>query len=198
MEVFQIAPLPWSENALEPIISAKTIHHHYHKHHKGYVDKLNAALLKEDILTKDKNANELDHILKTYKDKPAIWNNAAQHFNHQFYWESLNPGKIVCSGKIAQLIEKQYGSLEEFYELFHTKAIQLFGSGWCWLSWDQNQLFIEQTFNAELPKHSPLLVLDVWEHAYYLDYQERRADHIKALLNYLDWSRAEHRLINII
>lgn len=187
--MFELKPLPFDPKAFEPIISERTMHHHYGKHHKGYVDKLNAALSDLGIQCAD-----LQKILRDYKDNKTVWNNAAQHFNHTFYWKSITPGGKACEGRILKLIEAEFGGLSNFEQKFGAYCKQIFGSGWCWLTFDNVKLHIEQTGNADLPVHKPLLVVDVWEHAYYLDYQQNRADYVDAIVKCLDWDMAEKRL----
>jgi superoxide dismutase, Fe-Mn family len=186
--------LPFAEDALEPVISAKTISLHYGKHHKAYVDKLNelivgtpyADLSLEDIVMKS---------AKSEKDE-AIFNNAGQAWNHDFYWKSMAPKGGEPSGKIKDAIQSSFGGVKEFKEAFSKAAVAQFGSGWAWLVKDKDgRLKIATTSNADTPiAHggTPLLAVDVWEHAYYLDYQNRRPDHIKAWLDKLaNWSFAE-------
>ena len=186
--------LPFAEDALEPVISAKTISLHYGKHHKAYVDKLNelivgtpyADLSLEDIVMKS---------AKSEKDE-AIFNNAGQAWNHDFYWKSMAPKGGEPSGKIKDAIQSSFGGVKEFKEAFSKAAVAQFGSAWAWLVKDKDgRLKIATTSNADTPiAHggTPLLAADVWEHAYYLDYQNRRPDHIKAWLDKLaNWSFAE-------
>lgn len=184
--MFTLKALPWAENAFEPVISQKTISFHYHKHHAGYVNKLNELLGDKEL--------SMEEVLKEYVDNPAIWNNAAQHFNHEFYWESLSPNPHPPQAQLHALIEQKYCSFDSFKTEFISKCITLFGSGWLWLTFDGTKLYLEQTSNAALPNHKPLLVMDVWEHAYYLDYQNKRIDHVERVFQYLDWQRAEQRL----
>jgi Fe-Mn family superoxide dismutase len=188
-----LPPLPYAENALEPIISAKTLGFHYGKHHKTYVDNLNkliagtdfANLSLENIITK--TAGQADHM--------PIFNNAAQTWNHTFYWKSmkLNGGgepPDALKGKI----EASFGSVDACKKELASTAVSQFGSGWAWLVIDGTQLKVVKTPNANMPMAvglKPLLVIDVWEHAYYLDYQNRRADYVNALLDKLiNWEFA--------
>ena len=195
---FALPALPYAENALEPVISAKTISFHYGKHHQAYVNKLNelvagtelAGLKLEDVI--EKTAGKAD--------KAGIFNNAAQVWNHTFYWNSLSPkGGGKPSGAIAKKIDADFGSYENFVKQFSDAGIAQFGSGWAWLVEDKGILKIVKTANAENPisqkSGKAILVLDVWEHAYYLDYQNRRADHLKAAIEKLiNWEFAGKNL----
>jgi Fe-Mn family superoxide dismutase len=194
---FTLPKLPYGEDALAPVVSAKTISFHYGKHHKAYVDKLNelaagtryADMSLEDVIRTSANDD---------KGK-AIFNNAAQIWNHTFYWDSMTPKGGAPAGKIKKALEDSFGGLDEFKKAFKAAAVGQFGSGWAWLVKDTaGKLKIETTSNADTPiAHggTPLLVADVWEHAYYLDYQNRRPDHIEAWLDKLaNWSFAEKNL----
>ena len=214
--MIHLKSLPYAYDALEPVISAKTISFHYEKHHKGYVDKLvgfigEAYAKKAHVLTLVKESREIlsqNEINTDIRAKyQGIYNNAAQHYNHEFYWESLTPNnntthysQIIAT--IPSNLMKLIGShaeLEELLEKFHKVGVSLFGSGWVWLTvTDKHELLIESTQNADLPKHKPLLVLDVWEHAYYLDYQNDRSRHLRELLKYLNWEKAAERLQHLI
>jgi superoxide dismutase, Fe-Mn family len=192
---FTVPALPYAENALEPVISAKTLSFHYGKHHQGYVNKLN------ELVSGTEYANlQLDDVIAASAgraDKAGIFNNAAQVWNHSFYWNSLLPnGGGKPSGAIAKKIDAGFGSYEEFVKQFAEAGVAQFGSGWVWLIEDAGALKILKTPNAENPisqkKGKPLLVLDVWEHAYYLDYQNRRIDYLKTVIDKLiNWSFAE-------
>ncbi len=193
----QLPILLYGKEALEPFISAKTINFHYGKHHQGYVDKTNKLIAG----TEYKNLPLVDIIKKTQgrADKTAIFNNAAQVFNHTFYWNSMKPdGGGEPKGKIGEKIKKSFGSYDKFSEEFSNAAKSQFGSGWAWLIMDGNLLKIIKTSNADTPiAHglTPLLTIDVWEHAYYLDYQNRRGDYIKAYLHHLvNWEFAENNM----
>jgi len=193
------AALPWSEDALAPHISAQTIGCHYGKHHAGYVAKLNAAI--EGSAMAEATLEEI--ILESAKDpsKGGIFNNAAQTWNHTFFWQSMKPGGGGApSGALAQKIDEAFGSFDEFKKAFAGKATTLFGSGWTWLVSNGGKLEIVQTANAATPMtegKTALLVLDVWEHAYYLDYQNRRPDFIATFLDKLvNWDFASANLGN--
>jgi Fe-Mn family superoxide dismutase len=194
---FTLAKLPYAENALEPVISSKTISFHYGKHHAAYVAKLN-----ELVAGTDYEQMSLEDIVKksakSEKDK-AIFNNAGQVWNHDFYWHSMNPKGGEPSGKIKDAIQSSFGGLKEFKEAFAKAAVAQFGSGWAWLiKGKDGKLAIKTTSNADTPLahgETALLTADVWEHAYYLDYQNKRPDHVNAWLDKLaNWSFAEKNL----
>lgn len=205
MTIFTIKKLPWEENALEPVISAKTIFHHYHKHHAGYVEKLNVLL---DTLRKEHNLEQMtlmqiisdfknsDHSDALCMQKKAIWNNAAQHYNHEFYWDGLSAEVIKPNdSKLIDAISANFENVESLNTNLLNASLSVFGSGWVWLTIDTaGKLHIEKTSNADQPMHKPLLVLDIWEHAYYLDYQQNRAEHIKALLGKINWAKVAERM----
>lgn len=187
-QVFTLPPLPYEMNALEPYISERTLTFHYGKHHKSYVKKLNK-------LVKEKNLPHasLEELIKMSAHDPklqSVFNNAAQDWNHTFYWSSMTPkGGGKPTGQIAELIMKSFGTYENFYNKFHEAGTKLFGSGWVWLIQDHDKdLKIVTTPDADLPLiygQKALLVCDVWEHAYYLDYQNRRKDYVKVFLDHL-------------
>lgn len=183
---FELPQLPYAHNALEPVISEKTISFHYGKHHLTYVNNLNGLV----VGTQFENA-DLDTIVKS-SDGP-IFNNAAQIWNHNFYFLSLTPEKgSQPSEKLAKAIDDAFGSLDNFKAEFNKSAITVFGSGWAWLVKDADgKLSITKESNAGNPMtHGliPLLTFDVWEHAYYIDYQNRRADYVAALWDLVDWN----------
>jgi len=193
---FGLPALPYAEGALAPYISAQTVSFHYGKHHRGYVDKLNdlvrgTAAAKQPLLEVIKSTAG-----KT--DQTAVFNNAAQAFNHDFYWRSMKPGGGSPSDELAAKITTTFGGLDPFRKAFAQAAVTLFGSGWTWLVLDGGNLKILQTANADTPVahgQTPLLTIDVWEHAYYLDYQNRRADYIEAFLSHLaNWDFAAQNM----
>lgn len=191
MKKIELPKLMYSLDALEPYISKRTIEFHYLKHHQTYVDKLNALIENTEFEGKD-----LEYIIKN--SKGAIFNNAAQVWNHTFYWESLSEKPShQPSGELEAQIVKQYGSLENLKQEFTTQALNLFGSGWVWLvKNEKNELEIIPLPNAENPicqNKTPLLVCDVWEHAYYLDKQNRRADYLKDFWPPLNWDKITER-----
>ena len=194
---FELPPLPYSQDALEPHISSKTLSFHYGKHHQAYVTNLN-NLVKEAPM--DKHSLEAI-IMDTANDanKAGLFNNAAQVWNHTFFWNCLRPkSNGAPGGEIADRIKKDFGGLDKFKEEFKQAAVTQFGSGWAWLVLDNGKLKIVKTPNAVNPlvaKQTPLLTIDVWEHAYYLDYQNRRPDFVQSVLdNLLNWDFAAKNL----
>jgi superoxide dismutase, Fe-Mn family len=198
---FTVPPLPYAYNALEPFIDKQTMQIHHDKHHQAYVDKLNAAVTAEnmdfsvDDATKCRNVNQATEM--------AIRNNLGGHYNHSLFWTLLKPNPKALpnlpSGKLMETILQQFPSFEVFKKDFSDKALKVFGSGWCWLIVEQaNRLKITTTSNQDNPlmqfaqdKGTPILALDVWEHAYYLKYQNKRADYIAAWWNVINWKKAE-------
>ncbi|HEY5591537.1 MAG TPA: superoxide dismutase [Paludibacter sp.] len=188
---FSLPELPYAQNALEPIISEKTISFHYGKHHLTYVNNLNGLVGGTEFENSD-----LDTIVK--KSDGPIFNNAAQIWNHNFYFLSLTPKKgSVPSDKLAKAIDTAFGSLDAFKAEFNKATISVFGSGWGWLVKDADgKLSIAKESNAGNPLTrglTPILTFDVWEHAYYLDYQNRRADYVAALWDLVDWKVVSDR-----
>lgn len=180
--------LPYAQNALEPHISASTLGFHHGKHHNAYVTNLNKLIEGTDFAKAS-----LEEIIK--KSDGGIFNNAAQVWNHTFYWHSMKPkGGGVPSGKLAEQINKDFGSFDKFKEEFANAGATQFGSGWAWLVLDGGKLAVTKTANAETPLtkgQTPLLTMDVWEHAYYLDFQNRRPDYISTFLSSLvNWDFA--------
>ena len=195
--MFELKPLPFAPSALEPLISARTLEFHYGKHHQAYVDNLNKLVAGTELA----NVSLEDVILGSHGDatKTAIFNNAAQVYNHDFFWASLsaNPTDHELSESIKDMVITAFGSVTEFQDKFKTIALSQFGSGWTWLILGKNGLEIIKTANADNPLAlglKPLLTVDVWEHAYYLDYQNRRADFVSACLNLFNWRHAESLL----
>ncbi|MDO9066652.1 MAG: superoxide dismutase [Candidatus Omnitrophota bacterium] len=196
MAIF-LLELPYAEDVLSPHISAKTLDFHYGKHHRAYVEKLN-GLIEGTELAKETLGNI---IKKTAKDtsKSAIFNNAAQVWNHAFYWQSMKPGGGGPPvGAIEKKIKAAFGSFEKFAEEFKNAGLTQFGSGWAWLVIKEGKLEIMRTANADTPfAHglTPLLTVDVWEHAYYLDYQNRRGDYLDTFIKHLiNWDFVNSRL----
>ncbi len=189
--------LPYAKNALAPVISANTLEFHYGKHHKAYVDNLVKLIAGTDLA----NA-ELETIIKKVAGdsaKAGIFNNAAQVWNHTFYWRCLKAGGGGApTGAIAAKIASTWGSYEKFAEELKNAGATQFGSGWAWLVLDGGQLKITKTANADTPiahGQKPLLTIDVWEHAYYLDYQNRRPDYLTAVIGKLiNWDFANANL----
>lgn len=194
---FELPALPYPADALKPYMSAETFSYHHGKHHAAYVANLNKLIEGTDLANKS-----LEEIIKATfgdPDKAGIFNNAAQVWNHTFFWESMKPGGGGApTGPIADKINADFGGYDKFAEAFKTAAATQFGSGWAWLVLDNGTLKVTKTPNAENPLvhgQTPLLTLDVWEHAYYLDYQNRRPDFINAYLEHLvNWDAANARL----
>jgi Fe-Mn family superoxide dismutase len=195
---FSLPPLPYPENALAPVISSTTIGFHYGKHHRGYIDNLNKAIAGSALIGKS-----LEEIVKATAADPsraAIFNNAAQSLNHAFYWSSMRPdGGGAPTGAVGDRIRQSFGDYKKFRQEFANAAITQFGSGWAWLVQDPDKkLKVVKTGNADTPMArgtTCLLTCDVWEHAYYLDYQNRRADYVNAWLDKLvNWEFAARQL----
>jgi Fe-Mn family superoxide dismutase len=191
------APLPYPDTALAPVISQNTLGFHYGKHHKAYVDNGNKALAGTALAGKPVP----DIIKASYgkADQTAIFNNVSQAWNHEFYWKSMKPGGGGAPmGKVLDRINADLGGMDAFKAAFTKAATGRFGSGWAWLVADGGKLAIIDTPNAENPIHmgkTPLLVIDVWEHAYYLDFQNKRADYVAAFLDKLvNWEFAAKNL----
>lgn len=188
-----LQPLPYAENALEPVISGKTVGFHYGKHHKGYVDNLNKLISGTDY--SDLTLEEIIKGTAGRSERTAIFNNAAQTWNHSFYWNSLSPkGGGEPPRALKQIIVDSFGSLDACKQELANAAVTQFGSGWAWLVIDAGKLMVVKTANADTPLTmgvKPLLTIDVWEHAYYLDYQNLRAAYVNAVLDkLLDWEFA--------
>jgi superoxide dismutase, Fe-Mn family len=194
---FSLPPLPYADNALDPLISANTIGFHYGKHHKAYVDNLNKLAEGKDIAQMS-----LVDVIKHSAGKAdmvGVFNNSAQIWNHTFYWQSLKPnGGGKPGGTIGAMINKSFGDYDKFKAEFANAAMTQFGSGWAWLVKDGDALKVVKTPNAEVPftkGQTPLLTIDVWEHAYYLDYQNLRAKYVETLIDKLmNWEFAEKNL----
>ena len=192
-----LPPLPYPENALDPAISSNTIGFHYGKHHKGYVDTLNKLLAGTELA--NLSLEKLIAATTGKPDKAAIFNNAAQTWNHTFYWRSLRPkGGGAPPTALKKRIETSFGTLDACKKELAAAATTQFGSGWAWLVLEADKLKVVKTANAETPLTGdarPLVVIDVWEHAYYLDYQNRRADYVSAVLDKLiNWDFAADNL----
>ena len=192
-----IPPLPYAENALEPVISARTIGFHNGKHHKGYVDNLNKLIVGTEFA--DLPLEKIILATAGKPDKVAIFNNAAQTWNHTFYWRSLRPnGGGTPPALLKKKIEESFTSLDGCKKQLADAAITQFASGWAWLVRDGDKLKVVKTSNADNPMVQgmhPLLTIDVWEHAYYLDYQNRRADYVNVLIDKLiNWEFAAENL----
>ena len=193
----ELPPLPYAENALAPVISANTLGFHYGKHHKGYVDNLNKLIAGTEFA--DLSLEKIIAAATGKPDRTAIFNNAAQIWNHTFYWRSLRPkGGGEPPAALKQKIEASFGSVDACRKELATAAMTQFGSGWAWLVREGDALKVLKTGNADLPPATtakPLLTIDVWEHAYYLDYQNRRADYVNAVIDKLiNWEFAAENL----
>ena len=194
---FVLAPLPYADNALEPVISANTLSFHYAKHHNTYVTNLNNLVAGTELA-----GQSLEQIIRAtagQTDKAGIFNNAAQVWNHMFYWLSLKPnGGGEPPAVLKQKIEAAFGSVDACKKELATAAVTQFGSGWAWLVLDGDKVSIAKTSNADSPLTKnirPLLTIDVWEHAYYLDYQNRRPDYVNTILEKLiNWDFATANL----
>ncbi|MEJ5298295.1 MAG: Fe-Mn family superoxide dismutase, partial [Armatimonadota bacterium] len=188
---FELPALPWRKGALAPYISEETIEYHYGKHHATYVANLNRLLEGTPLA-----GHPLEEIIR--ESQGPLFNNAAQVWNHTFYWNSMSPsGGGAPRGAIAEAIEKSFGSFEEFRKAFSDAAVSLFGSGWCWLVKSGDGLEIVTTSNAGTPLtegKTPLLTLDVWEHAYYIDYRNARAKFVDGFWDVVNWEHAARQL----
>ncbi len=195
---FELAPLPYAANALEPYIDARTMEIHHDKHHGTYITNLNAALAGHaDLQSKSiedliKNLNTIPEAIRT-----AVRNNGGGHINHTQFWRQLVPGGGQPSGALLDALNSTFGSLTSFQDQFNKAGLGRFGSGWAWLVLDKSgKLSITSTANQDNPLTdglTPLLGVDVWEHAYYLNYQNRRADYLKAIWNVINWADVAQR-----
>ncbi|MBA3315515.1 MAG: superoxide dismutase [Planctomycetaceae bacterium] len=195
---YTLPKLPYAYDALEPHIDAKTMEIHHTKHHQAYIDKANAALEKHPDLAK----MEIDELMRNLSKVPedirtVIRNNGGGHSNHAMFWTIMKPGGGgKPSGELATAIDQKFGSFDKFVEEFNNAAATRFGSGWAWLSVDGGQLKVESTPNQDTPLsegRTPILGLDVWEHAYYLKYQNKRPDYAKAFWNVVNWEEVAKR-----
>jgi len=182
-----LTPLPYPADALEPHISRRTLELHHGAHHQDYVDKTNKAIAGTDLAEADLNA-----IVKAAKDNAKLFNPASQAWNHGFYWNSLTPETSEPGAALRKAIDRDFGSLDALKEKLQEAAVGHFGSGWAWLLADGDKLSVTSTHDAHSPfsegKGNPLLTIDVWEHAYYLDVQNKRPAYVKAVLdNCLNW-----------
>jgi Fe-Mn family superoxide dismutase len=195
---FTLPALPYSYDALEPHIDAMTMQVHHGKHHQAYVDNLNKAIAGSE---NEKKSLE-DLVAEAGKISPAVRNNGGGHWNHSFFWESMAPnGGGMPTGRLLEGIRESFGSFDAFKEKFANAGMTRFGSGWAWLISKDGKLEISSTPNQDNPlmdvadvKGKPLLGVDVWEHAYYLKYQNRRADYLAAFWNVVSWEKIGSRL----
>lgn len=198
---FTLAPLPYAHEALEPHIDTETMKIHHGKHHQAYVDNLNKAIAGSD----NENKSLEDLVKNAGSISPAVRNNGGGHWNHTFFWESLaaNAGGTP-SGKLADAINEAFGSFDAFKEKFNAAGTTRFGSGWAWLIVKDGKLEVSSTPNQDNPlmdvaevKGTPILGADVWEHAYYLKYQNRRPDYLAAFWNVVNWNKVAERFEEI-
>jgi len=192
-----LPPLPYEQSALQPVISANTLSFHYGKHHKTYVDTLNKLIAGTEF--SDMPLEKIIRVTASQAEHAAIFNNAAQTWNHTFYWHSLKPkGGGEPPATLKRLMESSFGSADACRKELASAAVGQFGSGWAWLVLDGEKLKVVKTGNANTPltqAAKPLLTIDVWEHAYYLDYQNRRVDYVNAVLDSLvNWEFATENL----
>jgi len=192
---FELPNLPYAHDALEPHIDARTMEIHHTKHHNAYITNLNAAIAGTDL-----EGKSIEEILKVCKDKPAVRNNGGGYWNHNMFWEIMGPnGGGEPSGELADAINDTFGSFAAFKEEFSKAGITRFGSGWAWLCVEAGKLVICSTANQDNPlmgegcSGTPILCLDVWEHAYYLHYQNRRPDYVNAFFNVINWDEVAKR-----
>ncbi|MBI3190475.1 superoxide dismutase [archaeon] len=192
---FELPKLPYDYNALEPYIDEQTMRIHHGKHHQAYADKFNTALEGHDDV-KNKSAEEIIQNLNTVPEtiRTAVRNFGGGYINHNFFWPVMKNDNQQPDGEIAEAIAKKFGNFEKFKETFSNSAASLFGSGWTWLVFNGEYLEILNLPNQDSPLtigKTPLLAIDVWEHAYYLKYQNRRADYINAFMNIINWQQVE-------
>ncbi|MET3730577.1 superoxide dismutase [Moheibacter stercoris] len=189
---FELPKLPYAFDALEPHIDAKTMEIHHDKHHAAYTNNLNAAIEGTDL-----EGLSIEEILVKGMDKPAVRNNGGGYYNHNLFWETMSPnGGGEPTGELAEAINEAFGSFDAFKEKFSQAAATRFGSGWAWLCVKDGKLEVCSTPNQDNPlmpgvgcEGQPILGLDVWEHAYYLNYQNRRPDYISAFFNVVNWDK---------
>jgi superoxide dismutase, Fe-Mn family len=194
---FTLAPLPYAYEALEPHIDTETMHIHHDKHHQAYVDNVNKAIAG----TEHENKTIEELVAHAGAISPAVRNNGGGHWNHSFFWDSLkNNNGAKPSGKLAEAIDAAFGSLDAFKEKFNTAGTTRFGSGWAWLIVQDGKLAVSSTQNQDNPlmdiaevKGTPILGCDVWEHAYYLKYQNKRPAYLEAFWNVVNWDKVAER-----
>lgn len=192
---FELPNLPYAYDALEPNIDARTMEIHHTKHHAAYTNNLNAAISGTDL-----EGKSIEDILKACKDKPAVRNNGGGFYNHNLFWEIMSPsGGGLPTGDLAQAINDTFGTFDNFKDAFAKAAATRFGSGWAWLCVTNGKLEVCSSPNQDNPLMgegcggTPILGLDVWEHAYYLNYQNRRPDYINAFFNVINWDEVSKR-----
>ena len=192
---FELPNLPYAYDALEPHIDARTMEIHHGKHHSAYTTNLNAAIAGTDL-----EGKSIEELMTLCADKPALRNNGGGFYNHNLFWEIMSPnGGGHPTGSLADAINEDFGSFENFKDAFAKAAATRFGSGWAWLCVSNGKLEVCSTANQDNPlmgqgcEGTPILGLDVWEHAYYLNYQNRRPDYINAFFNVINWSEVSRR-----
>jgi superoxide dismutase, Fe-Mn family len=194
---YELPPLPYDYSALEPHIDAETMKLHHDKHHATYVSNLNAAIEKHPELGKNTPEDLLRKLQEIPEDiRGVVRNNGGGHVNHTMFWTIMKPKGGEAGGKIAEQITKDFGSLEDFKKLFNETTAKQFGSGWGWLTWEGGKLKISTSANQDNPisqGHYPILGNDVWEHAYYLKYQNRRPEYLAAWWNTVNWDEVNKR-----
>jgi superoxide dismutase, Fe-Mn family len=200
---FELPPLPYDYDALEPVISRETMTFHHDKHHKAYTDKLNEGVAKDPSL----QGKTIEEIMADISSQPPlVRNNGGGYWNHAFFWETMKKGGGQPSGRLAEAIERDFGSLDALKEEFNTKGAGQFGSGWAWLiADDQGKLKVTSTPNQDNPlmdvvedRGTPLLGNDVWEHAYYLTYRNDRAGYLRDWWTVVDWDRVAKRYEGVV
>ncbi len=196
--MYTLPALPYDYAALEPAISEEIMHLHHQKHHQGYVNKLNAALSQ-----RPEASLSLEQLLRQAKSLPedirtAVINNGGGHYNHSLFWQIMSPnGGGEPNGRLLADIVQKYGSFQQFVDAFSNKALGVFGSGWAWLMPNMDIVTTQNQINPIMDgEPSPILGLDVWEHAYYLDYKNVRADYVKAWWNVVNWPEVEKRYVS--
>lgn len=203
MKKYELSDLPYAYNALEPYISEEIMKLHHDKHHAGYVNNLNTAIGKHPELFKKSPEELLMNLSEIPSDiRQAVRNNGGGHVNHSMFWEIMSPkGGGEPSGKLAEAIKKQFGSFSEFQQKFNDEGLKRFGSGWVWLVCNKDGVLqVISTSNQDNPisdGHTPIMGNDVWEHAYYLQYKNVRADYLKAWWNVVNWDEVEKRFKNV-
>lgn len=197
--IHTLPALPYAYDALEPFIDARTMEIHHTKHHQAYITNLNAALKEQTAfsdLSVDKLLRNLNEVPETIRT--VVRNHGGGHANHSFFWPTLKKG-VAAKGPVIDAITKKFGSFDAFKEGFTTAAVKLFGSGWAWLVVDNGELAIVATANQDNPimtGTTPILGIDVWEHAYYLLYQNRRPEYVAAFFNVVNWERINEQYLN--
>jgi superoxide dismutase, Fe-Mn family len=197
---FELPSLPYAHDALEPNIDTRTMEIHHGKHHQGYVNNLNNAVNGTEL-----EGKSLEELMAHAKDNTAVRNNGGGHYNHSLFWSVMSPnGGGNPSGSLAGAIDSAFGSLENFKDEFAKAAATRFGSGWAWLCVNNGSLEVCSTANQDNPlmgmgcSGTPILGLDVWEHAYYLNYQNRRPDYVTAFWNVINWDEVQRRYNNLV